>query len=392
MSTSSKDTEKMAALGRMTRGLVHDFNNSLASIMGYAEFLVSDLEKNSEQHLFASSIKKAGLQMQELIDQIRAFSHEKGQGKDIPLNLVTETKLIAERFEEFLAPHQSIIISSDIEEAVLSISPHQARTLLSNLVRNAVEALGTEGGEISIHISQTPSADVETPPYQFKTTLLTAADTGSSLLRIDVTDTGHGMDNDTINQAAIPQFTTKIGGDARGIGLSIVCGILGYLGGGLALSSTPQKGTTVSVILPVEHISIADQKPISAEIPVRNILLVEDRDMLRHTIETMLTREHHHVHACPDGFSALDELRENPDKYDILITDYTMPELNGKDLIDEVRTDFPFLPIIVISGDTDHLKTIRNNFEGLNISVLPKPLSALDLKTTIRNIRGQKKQ
>lgn len=203
---------KMEALGRMTRGLVHDFNNSLASIMGYAEFLVADLPAESEPHLFAKNIKLAGSQMQELLDQIRIFAK--------------------------------------------------------------IEKLETIQNQIP------------------------------------VTD--------------IPQTSTKC------------------------------------------------------------ILLVEDRDILRHTLETMITREGHTVEGLADGMLALDRLREHPDRFDCVITDFTMPMLNGKDLIDEIRHDFPTLPIIVISGDSQHLRTIKNTESATNVHVLEKPVSVQNLKTTLK--------
>ncbi len=208
------NAEKMEALGRMTRGLVHDFNNSLASIMGYAEFLISDLPENSETHLFASNIKLAGNQMQELLDQIRIF---------------TKTEKLDEP------------------------------------------------------------------------TLLDSAN--------------------------------------------------------------------------------------STKTESKCFLLVEDRDIVRHTLETMITREGHTVEGLSDGLIALDRLREHPNRFDCIITDFTMPMLNGKDLIEEIRHDFPEIPIVLISGDTEHLRNIKNMSANQNIHILAKPVSVQNLKTTIRKIK-----
>jgi CheY-like chemotaxis protein len=209
---------KMEALGRMTRGLVHDFNNSLASIMGYAEFLVADLPADSEPHLFASNIKLAGGQMQELLDQIRSFA------------------------------------------------------------------------------------------------------------KIEKLETGH--------------ITSK------------------------------------------------DNEPHHSKC----ILLVEDRDILRHTLETMITREGHTVEGLADGLVALDRLREHPDRFDCVITDFTMPMLNGKDLIDEIRHDFPNIPIILISGDSEHLRNVQNEPSNQYIHILEKPVSVQSLKTTIKKATQKQSQ
>lgn len=214
MDTQDPNLEKMAALGRVTRSLIHDFNNSLASIMGHADFLIADLPEGSEQHAFASNIKKAALQLQDTLHQIKAFA-----------------------------------------------------------------ANGATGGQ-----------DVPKPE--------------------DITGKYH------------PHHP-------------------------------------------------------------RSILLVDDRAMVLNTIATMLQRHHHTVESASDGFAALDMIRENPKKYDLLITDYTMPELNGRDLISEIRQDFKTIPIIIMSGDTQSLDTLKKDRSLNNIYVLPKPIVAKDLDDMI---------
>lgn len=219
MDTPDQNLEKMAALGRVTRSLIHDFNNSLAAIMGHADFLLSDLAEGSEQHLFAENIKKAAVQLQGTLDQIKGFA---GSGYE-------------------------------------------------------------------------PPTKVDTPPA------------------------------------------------------------------------------------PVTY-------------PPRSILLVEDRTMVLKTIETMLQRGNHVVETASDGFTALDMIRENPKKYDLLITDYTMPHLNGRDLIAEIRQDFKTLPVIIMSGDVGTLSELQKNRANHNIFVLPKPIIASDLAHTIELTQATKKK
>lgn len=387
MTDSQKNTEKMAALGRMTRGLVHDFNNSLASIMGYAEFLITDLPPESEQHLFASNIRQAGLQMQDLIDQIRAFGYEKGQGKDIPLHIPEEVKSIAERNKEFLGSHQTIECIADIDDAVLSMPAHQFRTLLNNIIRNACEALGRKAGHISIRISAYEPSVVKSsdPSYALFSQILNVEKTDAPLVQIDVIDTGCGMDEPILHLAFEPHFTTKSIEHSRGMGLPIALGILKYLGGALSIASSPDQGTKISFVIPVDRLSYKDTSSITSIRP-KNILLVEDRDMVRQAIKTMLDREGHHVIGCADGFSALDILRESPDQFDVLMTDFTMPLFNGKDLIEEIRSDFKDIPIVIVSGDTNHLQNIQNAPSHHRIWTLTKPISNHGMMLVLKEI------
>lgn len=384
MTPPDKDIEKLAALGRMTRGLIHDFNNSLASIMGYAEFLVTDLPPDSEQYLFANNIRQAGIQMQDLIEQIRALAIEKGQGKDITLNLSEDIKQIVDRFAIDIPPYQNIIFKSECNEAILSIPAHQSRTLFSNLIKNALESMVNDGGDVTVRISETTSVTAEKGDYEFMLTLLTAEKTDAPLVKIDIIDTGCGMDEIILGLASEPHFTTKPVGAAHGMGLPTAYGIINYLEGGLSIATTPERGTCVSVIIPVDDIlSSRNGDTEIGTISPRTILLVEDRDMLRHTIETMLKRDGHAVTSLSEGLQALDLLREDPKAFDILMTDFNMPFLNGKDLINEVREDFPKLPVIVISGDNEHLKSVQNDPSNKNVFILQKPISQRNLKTTI---------
>lgn len=380
---TSPETEKMASLGRMTRGLVHDINNSLASIMGYAEFLVSDLPEGSEQALFAENIKKAGLQLQGTLDQVRAVSMERNTGKDTPLNIVELVETIVNQHRATLENGQTIDYTHSVDEAVLSYPDHQIRTLFMNLIRNATESLEQKSGHITIHIDNS-TAKRTIPLYDFHKHVLEHKENMPPHVKITLTDTGCGMDNETINLAIEPHFTTKTANEAKGMGLPIAVGILNYLEAELTIASTPQRGTQVTIFLPVESISQRKEKETIAQEP-KSILLVEDRDMVRHTIETMLAREGHKVTSVADGHNALDILRETPRGYDLMITDFSMPEINGKDIIEEVHADFPRLPIIIISGDNDHLKSIENNDLYKSVTTLAKPISSENLNKALQS-------
>lgn len=202
MDAPEQNLEKMIALGRMTRALVHDFNNSLASIMGYADFLMSDLPDDSEQHLFVRNIKCAALQLQESIEQIRSFSTE-----------------------------------------------------------------------------------------------------------------------------------------------------------GISANSAP--------------------------LTPKSILLVEGKEMVLYAIATLLQHANHKVESAMDGFIALDMMRENPHKYDLLIIGDNMPDINGKEFLAEIRVDFESIPVIIMSTDLGFLQDLENDMGNQNIFILPKPVTAQNLALAI---------
>lgn len=388
MNHSDKNAKKMESLGQMTRGLIHDFNNSLASIMGYAEFLTSDLPLGSEQYLFADNIRKAGFQLQDLIDQIRAISAEKNTGKDICINLVPEIQNLSERLQSYLSTGQHLVFLSDIDTATLTLPPHQLRTLISNVVKNAVDALEHQSGTVTIHLSEMTSIDA-IKNYQFVNESLPLAPTHSPLVKIEIIDMGCGMDEISLGLATTQHFTTKSADAAHGIGLSVAKDILSYLDGGLRIATTPGTGTCVTLILPVEELLTSSATEEMS--PPKHILVIEDRESVRHIVTTILTRDGHSVTDTDDGLMALDILRENPDQFDLLITDYNMPQINGKDLIHEIRMDFPELPIIVISGDEQNLDLVKNT-DIKNLMTISKPLTSQKLNQVVSKITDRSQE
>lgn len=392
MPESSRNSEKLIALGRMTRGMVHDFNNSLASISGYAEFLMSDLETGSEAQEFAINIKKASQQMQDLVNQIRAFSMEKKSGEEIPTDLIFLAQQSCGLFQNNLPETCKFSIESDIREATLSVSKLQIQTLILNLLKNSLESLPESGGEIHIRFTEYVSdeLDIITPQNDQLLRIVSEVDKEHPcILQIEISDTGCGMDETVLGLALDPFFTTKNAETSHGMGLTIAYGILNHLDAGLQIYTTPypsaNSGTILKIQIPVNEIrsdtSQDDQKNLMA-----HILLVEDRDMVRHSLETMLVRDGHKVTSCSEAYSALDILREHPDNFDFVMSDYKMPGLTGLEFAQEIHLDFPDMPIILMSGDTENLRDVAHDKKEQNITLLEKPVEHSLLNQAITNI------
>ena len=252
-----KDTERMADLGRLTRGILHDLNNSLASIMGFAEFLVDDLDPSSEQHIFAQNIRKAGTQIENLVEQIRAVSLERGSNNDVMFNIIDTTKQLVESSQHLAKNNQKIIFMSEIKGAFLTLAPLQFRVMFLNLLYNSIQALNSVSGTVMVNISPAEKTNMNDlkGDYQFFSHLVNSdIDKNSLMLRIDIIDNGCGMDEATLNLAPSPHFTTKSADTAHGLGLSISCKIINYLDGQLSVSTTPNIGTRITIVLPIEKI------------------------------------------------------------------------------------------------------------------------------------------
>jgi signal transduction histidine kinase len=255
--SSNKETEKMANLGRMTRGILHDLNNSLASIMGFSSFLTDDLDPKSEHYIFAENIKKAATQIETLVEQIRALSMERGSNKDVTLNLVETIKEMIDSSNKEIVQQHQIIFMSDIKGAIFSVPLFQFKVMFSNLLKNSLQSLGDSSGTVMIHLSSTHGispkelkGDYHFMSHPFDINL----PHDKSMLKIDIIDTGCGLDEVTLNLAPSPHFTTKSADIAHGLGLTISSQIIHTYGGSFSISTTPNIGTRVTIVLPVEKI------------------------------------------------------------------------------------------------------------------------------------------
>ena len=368
-------SQKMEAIGRLASGIAHDFNNILASIMGYAEFLYEDLSPESAQHGFAARIRQAGIQARYLVDQIMNFSRQSSGDRDVVdfSTLVSDNALLLKstlskttRVELDVAPGKYILYGNTT----------QLSQLLMNLCLNAVDAIGEQHGTLSLSLSPAKPEDFDDEAlladelitvrkdyeHHFETAedgtaLYTLGTVCRSLpyIRLVVEDTGGGIPAEIMEQVFDPFFTTKSFDKGSGLGLSSVLGILIGHQAAMRVRSTVQAGTRFEMFFPVQDDVIrgANHGDVSVTATMQDeisILLVEDQDSVREMLTYMLERMGHKVYACENGLEAIDHLREHPDCYDAVLTDYTMPYVTGLELAQQAHEDFPKLPFVLLSG------------------------------------------
>lgn len=369
---------KMEALGTMAGGIAHDFNNILTIILGNVDFALEGLPADHTSRESMTRVQDAAIRAKNLVSQILAFSRQQRR-KAIPLKpqvLVTDSlKLLRSTTPTTI----SIVEFIDADCRTIMADPTQFQQLLMNLFANAVFAMD-EKGPIEVSLQET-----ELRPEDFH------QDEGlrpGPYARLTVTDTGTGMDQETIARIFDPFYTTKDIGKGTGMGLSVVHGIVESYGGIIRVSSEPGKGSTFDVYFPiVEHEEIIAPAAAPAAIPsgTERVLLVDDEEGLVLLGRRILEQLGYKVTCETDSRAALQTFRDAPDSFDLLITDQSMPDMSGLELTAEILKIRADLPIILCSGYST--KVSAENAAELGISALvEKPYGKKILAEAIRRV------
>jgi PAS domain S-box-containing protein len=368
--------QKMEAIGTLAGGIAHDFNNILAAIIGFAEMMEEDAAPSSSEQRRAERIRKAGFRGRDLVKQILTFSRQTSHEKE-PVEL---TELIEEGLK-LLRPTlpSTIAITTRIlaKESVTLADSVQIHQILMNLCTNAAHAMGEKGGllEISLEAANFSPGDSVPDPYM----------TATDYLKLSVRDTGCGMEEETLKRIFDPFFTTKLPGEGTGLGLSVVHGIVKDHHGCVVVDSRRGKGSTFHVYLPkleasvVAKIKDATASPRGSE----RILFVDDEQMMIDLNKERLRSLGYKVAVFVSSKKALDVFRKRSDRFDLVITDYTMPDLTGIELAEELFKIRPEIPVILYSGAKDLSLPGRAKKAGIR-EFLEKPLTKMELAQAIR--------
>jgi len=378
-------SQKMESVGTLAGGISHDFNNILTVINGYSDLALMRLKKTDPLYKEISTIKKAGRRGEKLTRQIMAFSRKQiFHPLIININYVikdlesTLMSLIEEDFNiSFKLNHDIPLIKAD---------PSQIEQILINLLVNARDAINLKtqrAGEKLII--------VETG-IQFIDETFMKKHIGSSSgphIYISVSDNGIGMTGDVLQNIFEPFFTTKVRGKGTGMGLATVYGIVKQNKSSIFINSEPGKGSTFKIYWPItnERLSETDSKELGDSDLYGNekILFVEDDKHVKDFAVAALNDFGYRVHSSINGKQALEYLKQENIKFDMLITDLVMPDMNGKELSENVLKLFPGIKVLFTSGYTDnHLVSSGELQEDVNF--LAKPYTAKSLLTFIRKI------
>lgn len=380
-----RQAQKMEAIGQLAGGIAHDFNNVLTIILGHAYLLDSKI-KDERLNQSLQQIIKGGDRAASLVSQILSYSRRQVL-KPERLNL---NGLIAQ-VNDWL--HR--LIGEDIQienkmnaDAWVCVDAVHFEQVVINISLNARDAM-TSGGVLTIEtclddVSAPINIDFETIPV-------------GQYAVLKITDTGTGMDEETLSHIFEPFFTTKDVGKGSGLGLSMVYGIIKQSDGFIWAESQPGRGSTFYIYLPrVEEQIIPspadDEKPSSKEMTgpdlstvISTVLLVEDEPQIRQLLNDALTAAGFNVLQATDGSHALDICKQYEGHIDLLVTDVVMPKMNGPALAKAIEVDYPSIKVIYMSGYTDDILETYG-ISSSNTHLLTKPFDASDLLEKINEI------
>ena len=363
--------QKMEAIGTLAGGIAHDFNNTLGSILGYAEMAREASPGDSVVVRYLDNVLKASERAATLVKQILAFSRQTVIER-VPLN-PADTVREALKFIRSSLP-STVTIQQQIESAVRTIlaDSTQVHQILMNLCTNACHAMEMAGGTLGITLGNCELARDDLQQYP--------GVTPGRFVVLTVSDTGTGIAPEIQERIFDPYFTTKEVGKGTGMGLSIVHGIVTGYGGFITCEQNTGKGTVFSVYFPA-----IDQETVRSDqsVEVRpaaheRILLVDDEEMLAELGKTMLEYLGYEVTMRTSSLEALSVFESQPDMFDAVVTDQTIPGMTGMELARRILQIRPEIPIILCTGYSTLISEEQAKVIGIR-AVAMKPLSMTDL-------------
>ncbi len=372
---------KMEAIGTLAGGIAHDFNNILTSILGYTHLIMMDVEKGSLIDEHSQEIYKAGLRATDLVRQILTFAR-KTDDEMAPIRVDVIVKEVLKLLRSSIPT--SIEILHDIRaKSKIMANATQIHQVIMNLCTNASHAMEDREGVLRVTLNE-KSVD-----YSQKD-LLNDIIPGH-YLELMVSDTGTGIPPEIMDRIFEPYFTTKSMDKGTGMGLAMVQSIVHERGGTIQVKSQPDVGTTFTLLFPVtmDEKKAFDFSPASTELIQEkghgHILLVDDEPAIIKFGRRLLERSGYTVTTASCPKEALTIFKQNPNGFDMLITDLTMPKIRGDELIRQIEAISPDLPCVLITGygkelerDTDRLKSLK--------AILIKPLDRTKLISTIQHL------
>jgi nitrogen-specific signal transduction histidine kinase/CheY-like chemotaxis protein len=378
--------QKLEAIGTLAAGIAHDFNNILAAIVGYAELINWEVRRGSKAERNLQELLKASGRAKDLVQQILTFSRESRQERK-PLEIKPVVKESLKLLRASLP--SSIEIREEIENDIgkIEADPTQIHQVLMNLCTNAAHAMRKNGGLLKVSLS---NVDMDASTAAQYPNILPGP-----FIRLSVSDTGHGMSPEVLARIFDPYFTTKEVDEGTGLGLAVVHGIVESYRGAITVYSEPGSGTTFHVYFPqIDHAKeVAVTQKVEPLLMGKNerILFIDDEQALVDVGEQILKSLRYEVTIGTSSIEALELFRKQPERFDLVITDMTMPNMTGDKLAKELLRIRPDIPIVLCTGYNERITGEAAKEMGIREFAM-KPLVASDLAKTIRRALDQQKE
>jgi PAS domain S-box-containing protein len=373
-----QQAQKMESIGNLAGGIAHDFNNLLFPIIGLSEMLLDDLPKGSQEHENVQEILKAGKRGGDLVKQILAFSRQ-SEHRKIPVRVQQVLREVLKLMRSTIPSDIEITQDIQVDCGLVMADPTQIHQIAMNLITNAYHAIDPPGGKINVLLKETVlcEKDLVGSPLQ-----------PGKYAMLEISDTGSGIDPAAMDKIFEPYFTTKEKGKGTGLGLAVVYGIVREHLGHIHVESEVGSGTTVNVYIP-KMARASESGPVEkAEIlqtGTERILLVDDDGAVINLEKQMLERLGYQVTFRTSSLDAIEAFRADPDAFDLVITDMTMPNMTGDQLSREllaIRTD---LPVIICTGFSERLDQEKALSIGIR-GFLMKPVVISEMAKIVRKV------
>jgi nitrogen-specific signal transduction histidine kinase/ActR/RegA family two-component response regulator len=377
-----QQAQKMEAIGTLAGGIAHDFNNILAPIIGCTELSLDDASDNTFLYENLQQVLKAGMRAKDLVQQILTFSRQANQELK-PLRVQTIIKEVLKLTRSTLPSTIQIQQHISNQCGLVMADATQIHQIAMNLITNAYHAMEQTGGKLEVMLKEVAltSDDLKNPDLM-----------PGTYVCLTVTDTGIGMEKSIVDRIFDPYYTTKEKEKGTGLGLSVVHGIVKEFGGDISVHSEPGKGTVFHVYLPVikaqaEAFEIETVEPVLKG--TEKILLVDDEDQIIRMEKHMLAKLGYQVTAITSSIEALELFRKDPEHFDLIITDMTMPNMTGLKFSQKIFEKRPDIPIIICTGFSEAIDDHKVKHFGIRGYVM-KPVVRRELARKIREALDKK--
>jgi PAS domain S-box-containing protein len=382
----SRHVQKLESIGVLAGGIAHDFNNLLHVVLGNADIALSLLPQNIPAREPLEEVIRATLRAADLTRQLLAYS---GKGAFIirHLDLSSEVREMATLLRTAISKQAVLAWELASDLPAVSADPTQVRQIVMNLITNASDALGEEGGIITLRTGVVHSRELKDDRFGEPRQGEGGEASFGSYVYLEIADTGVGMIQDTLNRIFDPFFSTKFTG--RGLGLAAVMGIVRAHNGLIRIRTEPGHGTSFRVLFPpVPGRARMEEEPSSMRSGWRGsgtILVVDDEEGVREVAERMLQEIGYCTVAAQDGRQALEILEHSEDEITGMLLDLSMPRMGGQETLLHLRATHPDLPVVMMSGYTEQVVAEQLGESSQSTGFLQKPFVAEDLVTAFRH-------